>query len=112
MPPPRRVLFDVLVDLHQQMTVARARVHHVARLSLEVLPSEDHVDMAPELQEKTIASLSAEHEVLEERGMLRATPNDVQSALHMDLRVLVLHAHEAPARVLEEDVLELRLRCS
>mmetsp|Transcript_22650 Transcript_22650/g.52405 ORF Transcript_22650/g.52405 Transcript_22650/m.52405 type:complete len:246 (-) Transcript_22650:220-957(-) len=85
----------MLVDVHEQVPVARARVHDVLRLGGKVLPGENSVHVP--------------HKILEERRVLGPATNDVQGALHMDLTIIAIlpHVREAPARLLEQDVLEL-----
>mmetsp|Transcript_34022 Transcript_34022/g.76908 ORF Transcript_34022/g.76908 Transcript_34022/m.76908 type:complete len:388 (+) Transcript_34022:266-1429(+) len=89
------VRLHVLVDVHQEVTISRPRVHDEARLGGEVLAAEDDVEVA--------------HEILEEGLMLSAAAYDVQGSLDVDLRLLRVLAgvHKAPARVLKEDGLEL-----
>mmetsp|Transcript_90608 Transcript_90608/g.233874 ORF Transcript_90608/g.233874 Transcript_90608/m.233874 type:complete len:463 (-) Transcript_90608:3-1391(-) len=86
------VVLDVLVDVHEQVAVARADVHNEARLRLEVLAVEDHVDIA--------------HHVLEERLVLRTAADHVERAPDVLLRVVLVLVREAPARVLGQDLLE------
>eukprot|EP00438_Fugacium_kawagutii_P000947 Skav224458 [mRNA] locus=scaffold1302:55988:58674:- [translate_table: standard] len=93
MSPSRSVLLDVLVDLHQQVSITGASVHHVFRLAGKVLARKDHINVA--------------HQIFEECGVLCSTSNHIQRTLDVDFGFFLFHVDEAPARLFEKDVVEL-----
>mmetsp|Transcript_74987 Transcript_74987/g.135050 ORF Transcript_74987/g.135050 Transcript_74987/m.135050 type:complete len:322 (+) Transcript_74987:1352-2317(+) len=97
------VLLDVRINVHQEVTVPRAGVHHKLGLILKVFAAEHDIDML--------------HKVFEQRLMLCSASDDVQRPLHMNLCLLSILPciDETPTSILEEDGVEFgqhgRIRC-
>mmetsp|Transcript_23754 Transcript_23754/g.68714 ORF Transcript_23754/g.68714 Transcript_23754/m.68714 type:complete len:261 (+) Transcript_23754:1766-2548(+) len=91
--PTGSLRLHVFVDVHQQVPIAATCVHDIRRLRSVIVAREELMDV--------------HHQILEERLVLRPTPDNVQRALDVDFGLVGSCLRETPTWLLEQNFAEL-----